>query len=134
MISPSRRIAAVAQWVSLMPRTITSRRSYQQTVAPPAGGHSARIGSGLPRRLRKERPDQRAQVAAAAFGTGRIALLALLHRQAQRHFLLAPVTEELVERHGSPPLEISIRSATPHDALSVPPNGTAFEASRGSCA
>src|SRR5437667_321686 len=31
MTAPSRRTAAVAQCVSLMPRTITTRRSYQQT-------------------------------------------------------------------------------------------------------
>src|SRR5262245_58433087 len=30
MTAPSRRTAAVAQWVSLIPRTIKTRRSYQQ--------------------------------------------------------------------------------------------------------
>src|SRR5437867_5177022 len=56
--------------------------------------------SGLPRRFGKERPDQRAHVTAAALGTLRLALLALADGQGQRYFLLALVTEELVERHG----------------------------------
>src|SRR2546425_7876665 len=59
--------------------------------------------SGLPRRLGKERPDQRAHVTAATLGTLRVALRALAEGQGQRHFLLALVTEELVERHGPSP-------------------------------
>src|SRR6185503_11288007 len=58
-----------------------------------------RRGSRLPRRPGEERAQERAQVAAAAAGTdGSLGVLA--HGLGDGDFLLAPVAEILVERHG----------------------------------
>src|SRR2546422_4468085 len=56
--------------------------------------------SGLLRRLGEERPHERAQLVAAAVGARRPSLPALADGHGHRHFLLALVAKELVERHG----------------------------------
>src|SRR5881628_8675 len=56
--------------------------------------------SGLLRRLGEERPDELAQLGASAVGARRPSLPALADGHGHRHFLLALVAKELVERHG----------------------------------
>src|SRR5438067_1468618 len=69
--------------------------------------------SGLARRLRDERAQQRPQGLASALGARDPPLVVLANGQGERHFALALVTVVLVHRHGSSSLRFCARFRRP---------------------